>query len=274
MSGLGWVDVTRIDFNAILLLEPLHVKYLAERTPDEPTGIALKAHPAVQWYLQQIHPPIAGYIKACLALAKANPDQNELRQAEVTVLDSMQDWLVYVLDPDIYDRLEFMGWEDASLLEMADFKEKTVLDVGSGTGRLAFTVAPQAEVVYAVEPVANLRRYMRKKREDTGMNNIFPIDGIITQIPFPDNFADIVMAGHVFGDEPEAEYVELRRVTRNGGMILLHPGTNASSENQTHQFLVDNGFKWDTFEEPGDGLKRKYWKTIHKSSTSKEMTSC
>jgi hypothetical protein len=34
MSSLGWLDVSRIDFNALLLLEPLHVRYIAEREPD------------------------------------------------------------------------------------------------------------------------------------------------------------------------------------------------------------------------------------------------
>jgi SAM-dependent methyltransferase len=265
MPGLGWLDVTQLDFNALLLLEPFQIEYLATRTPDEEMGTALQAHPAVQWYFQKIYSPAADYVNACLLLVKTNPNPREVREAEVAVMDRMQDWLVYAFDPDIYDKLEFMGWEDESLLGMADFKSKIVLDIGSGTGRLAFTVAPLAEVVYAVEPVANLRRHMWKRRQELGMDNVFPVDGIITRIPFPDGFADIVMAGHVFGDAGEAEYAELRRVTRDGGMILLHPGTNTSSENPTHQFLVENSFEWDTFEEPGDGLKRKYWKTINKN---------
>ena len=66
------------------------------------------AHPTVRWYFQHIHPPIISYIKGCLALANENPDQNELRQAEMVVLNSMQDWLVYVLDPSIYDQLTFL----------------------------------------------------------------------------------------------------------------------------------------------------------------------
>lgn len=57
----------------------------------------------------------------------------------------------------------------------------------------------------------------------------------------------------------------MARVTRNGGTILLHPGSDANSENETHRFLVDHGFEYATFEEPGDeGMKRKYWKTILK----------
>lgn len=256
MSSLGWMDVSDIDFNALLLLEPLHVHYISQRKPDQATGTAFKGHPAVQWYLKQTYPPVGDYIDKCLTLVKDHPSDEEIH--------SMHDWLIYVLDPAKYDRLAFLGWDDSSLLEMADFKDKVVLDIGSGTGRLAFAVAPAARVVYAVEPVANLRRYLYEKRERLGVDNLYPLDGSITQIPLEDDFADILMAGHVFGDDFEAEYAEMRRVVRDGGMILLHPGSNAEGDDPAHDFLIEKGFDFDTFEEPVDGLKRKYWKTINK----------
>jgi SAM-dependent methyltransferase len=263
MPNLDWLDVSNIHFNALLLLEPLHVRYLAQRKPSDNMGTALAAHPAVQWYLVQTHPPVRDYVENCLALAKQNPTKEELRKAETDVLNSMQDWLIYVLDPRKYDQLDFLAWDDASLLNMANFEDKIVLDIGSGTGRLAFTVAPQAKAVYAVEPVANLRRYLWHKRDQLGLDNVYPIDGTIKQIPFPASFADILMAGHVFGDDFDSEYLEMARVVKHGGLIILHPGTNANSEDEAHHFLVNKGFKYDTFEEPGDGLKRKYWKKIH-----------
>jgi ubiquinone/menaquinone biosynthesis C-methylase UbiE len=259
------MDVSEVSFNAILLLEPLHIEYLATLEPDAQMGTALKANPAVDWYMRQIHPPCSEYIDRCLALAQDDPNPEELRKAEIAVLDKIQDWLVYALDPDRYDKQPFLSWDDASLLGMADYKDKVVIDIGSGTGRLAFVVASVASTVYAVEPVANLRRYLWKKREELGFDNVFPLDGTITQIPLPDDFADIVMSGHVYGDDPAAEYHEMARVTREGGLVILHPGTHAGSEqNKAHQYLLKQGFEFDTFEEPRDGTKRKYWKTIHK----------
>ena len=62
------------------------------------------------------------------------------------------------------------------------------------------------------------------------------------------------MAGHVFGDDFNREYLEMYRVVRDGGMILLHPGTNAESDDKAHHYLIG----------PGDGLKRKYCKNIEK----------
>ena len=137
-----------------------------------------------------------------------------------------------------------------------------VLDIGTGTGRLAFTVAPFAATVMAVEPVENLRRYVRAKAGRLGFDNVFVVDGLIQDVPLPDGFADITMSGHVFGDNIEAEYRELVRVTRPGGMIIFCPGTFVGGEEESHEFLVEHGFDWSTFEEPEDGLKRKYWKML------------
>ena len=87
------------------------------------------------------------------------------------------------------------------------------------------------------------------------------MDGLITDLPFPDGFADITMGGHVFGDTPEASYREMKRVTKPGGMIILCPGTSCR-RTEAHEYLVSQGFAWSTFEEPRDGTKRKYWKRI------------
>ncbi|MDY6872989.1 MAG: class I SAM-dependent methyltransferase [Chloroflexota bacterium] len=265
MSPLDWMDVSEVSFNAMLLLERIQIEYIATLEPDAQMGTALKANPAVDWYLRQMHEPCGAYIDRCLEMAQEDPAPEDVRKAEVSVLNRFQDWLVYALDPEEYDRQPFLSWDDASLLGMADYKDKIVIDIGAGTGRLAFLVAPVASTVYAVEPVANLRRFLWEKREELGFDNVFPLDGTITQIPLPEDFADIVMSGHVFGDHPAAEYEEMVRVTRDGGLIILHPGTHAGQDqNKTHQYLLKQGFEFDTFEEPRDGTKRKYWKTIHK----------
>ena len=82
----------------------------------------------------------------------------------------------------------------------------------------------------------------------------------MTDLPYPDGFAEIITSGHVFGDDMEREYEEMNRVLKKGGMLILIPGNN-DVDNDVHKFLVNKGFSYQAFLEPGDGMKRKYWKT-------------
>ncbi len=76
-------------------------------------------------------------------------------------MGALVDWLVYVVDPSLYDAQPFLEWDSNELTSLVDFTGKTAIDVGSGTGRLALTVAHLAKTVFAVEPVGNLREYLR-----------------------------------------------------------------------------------------------------------------
>ena len=144
---------------------------------------------------------------------------------------------------------------DGTLTEMDEAEVKRDLEEGTRDA------AEKAEVVFAVEPVANLRFYLKAKARRMGWVNVYPVDGLITDIPFPGKFADVTMGGHVFGEHPEQEYQEMARVTRPGGMIILCPG-NDDRDDDTHHLLVSEGCHWSRFEEPRDGMKRKYWKTV------------
>ena len=260
---VDWIDVTPLSFNALLLLERVQLSWFPGWVPEGELAIALRANPAVEWYLRHKCPPLKPWLDRIVAEAGGAPDPGleRVRQAELAVMREINDLLVYVIDPAIYDSQPFLNWDSGELLTLADFFGKTVVDVGSGTGRLALAVAPRAAAVFAVEPVANLRAYLKDKARSRGLSNVYPVDGLITDLPFPDAFADVTMGGHVFGDHPEEEEREMARVTRPGGMVILCPGNNDVDEGW-HGFLVSRGYRWSRFEEPGDGWKRKYWRTV------------
>lgn len=263
---LDWLDPSRVPFDAIFLLEREQLSWLPNfQIPQPALARALSANPKVAWFMAQKCPQISGWVDEILGSARTLPpaSADEIRQAEVAVLSCMVDLLVYVLEPETYDNQRFLTYDSAELSNLVDFSGKTVIDIGAGTGRLTFVAAPLAKTVFPVEPVGNLRDYMRDKAAKLGFKNVYPVDGLITRIPFPDSFADVTMGGHVFGDELEKEYAELSRVTRPGGMIILCPG-NSDKDNAEHAFLLEKGFSWGRFEEPGDGWKRKYWKTVSK----------
>lgn len=259
--GLNWMDVSEVSFNTFLLMERVQLQWLVSWLPKRECGIALSAHPAVAWYFKHKCPETASWVDAVIAAAPRGLSHEEVRSAEKTVLASCNDMVVYAIDPTVYDAQPFLKWDSNELLSTADFRGKTVLDIGSGTGRLALTVAGLARTVYAVEPVANLRRYVMEKAQAAGHTNVYAVDGLLTQIPFSDAFADITMAGHVFGDDPEEEIAEAERVTKPDGMVIGCPG-NGNADNAMHEAFLAHGYEWSSFEQPRDGIKRKYWKTM------------
>ena len=260
MSG-AWMEVSKLSFKTLLLLERVQLSWFPGWVPEEDLAQALKANPAVEWYIRHKCPEIENWLNWIMSQAPSRAAQKSTRQAEIAVLESIDDLAVYVTNPAVYDAQPFLNWDTQEMTGVVDFSDRVVIDVGAGTGRLTLAAAGVAKTVYAVEPVGNLRDYLRQKASRLGFRNVFVVDGLITSFPFPDRFADITMGGHVFGDAPKDEYNELVRVTRPGGSILFCPG-NADRDDQVHAFLLSRGFAWSRFEEPHDGWKRKYWKKV------------
>jgi SAM-dependent methyltransferase len=259
--SLDWIDVEDLSFNTMLLLERVQLSWLPGWLPELELAIALHANPGVEWFMRNKCPQVNPWLEQVMALPEATQDADAktIRDAEKTILRVINDLVVYLVNPTIYDEMLFLKFDDKELTDLFDFRGKRVIDVGSGTGKLAFIAAEMgAAWVYALEPVGSLRVYLQEKALRLGYHHFSPVDGLITAIPFENGFADVVLGGHVFGDDLQAEYEELVRVTRPGGMVILCPGSSLS-EVATHQYLVDKGISWSEFIEPPDGVVRKYW---------------
>jgi len=258
---MNWINTEKLSFNNLLLLERVQLGWIPDHVPEADLAIALTANPVIDWYLRNKCSQLVPWLDKLIRVPAELLTYEQIYQAEQAILKTINDWLVYVIDPAIYDKLEFLEWDDDELHKLIDFTNLTVLDIGAGTGRLTFTAAPKARFVYAVEPVDNLRLFIRKKAKGIGVRNVFAVDGLITEIPFPNNFAEVTMSGFVFGDMPEQECDELERVTKPGGTVILCPG-NADQDTSAHETLVNRGYDWSRFEATGDGWKRKYWKQV------------
>lgn len=259
MPVKDWIDVEALPFETLLLLEDPHLRWLRRDWPGNELGIALRAHPGVHDFARVRLRGEGAWIDELVERAP-EVDAATLRRCEVAVMERVADWLVYVVRPEAYDALPFLRWPDEELTALVDPRGRVVLDVGSGTGRLLEPLIADAATAFAVEPIANLRRYLKSKFAAHG-DKLFVLDGLVTEIPLPDGTADVTVAGHVYGDEPEREIAELERVTRPGGTVVFCPACN-DVDDDGHRTLVEAGYAWSTFVEPGEGPKRKYWRTV------------
>ncbi len=231
--NLNWIDPKDYSFNSFLLLERFQIRLMMEQGGwrndtaawRQSMGIALNANPAVKWYFLQRCPECAPIVAELIANAPAAVEPEQLKSAEAYTLVSVEDFIIYTNPARMAEKCDFIrGWHKERLFELADLTGKTVLDVGAGSGRLSFAAAEKAAWVYASEPVGTLREFMRERIAAEGIQNMRVLDGLVTELPFPDDTFDIVMSGHVLGDDWEKELAEIERVTRPGGWLLDCPG--------------------------------------------------
>ena len=263
--ALNWIDVNDYDFNCILLMERFQLDYLCGWGKDihDKLGVALKAHPAVKWYIAHLLPEYAALLNKLAAEAPDFP-ADELRRCECAVMAWIEDFVTYTTPEVMATKCPFVyGWDKARLFEIADFTGKRVLDIGSGNGRLAFAAAEKAAEVYAVEPVETLRHFLREKCKADGINNLCVTDGFMESLPYPDNTFDIILSGHVVGDNYDAEIAEMERVCRPGGVILDVPG-DQHRDIGIKEDMIQRGFEALPYLGSFGAQVVRYRKIVHK----------
>ena len=271
--ALNWINPEDYSFNCMLLMERFQLRMMMSgwhSKSDEwkhSMGIALNANPAVKWYIERKCPEYAGALSEITASAIDCADAAKIRKAEVYLLASIEDWVTHTTPEVMATNCPYIrDWDRERLYEMADFKDKIVLDVGSGSGRLAFAAAVYAKEVYASEPVETLREFIRSKAKREGITNIRVAEALVTSIPYPDNTFDIVMSGHVVGDEIDEEIAELTRVCKPGGWLLDCPGDEFRPNNQQDEQDEEVTPGWERMRYIGNcgGIVNRYRKQVFK----------
>ncbi len=243
MWRIGWIDPLEYSFNCMLRMERFQIRLMLENLGNEgrkPMAIALKANPEVAWLFEQKCPEMAAVVKELTDSAPKDSSSEQIREAEITILGGFEDFVIYTTPEVMREKCDFIrGWEKERLFELCDLSEKSVLDIGSGTGRLAFAAAERAAFVVASEPVDAMREYMRDEIKRRDIHNVRVCDGLCDCLPFPDNSFDIVMSGHVVGDRFYEEVKEMTRITKLGGWLLDVPGDQHRETRRNEQMLAD-----------------------------------
>ena len=267
MGNIGWINTENYSFDCMLRMERFQIRLMLENLhggAEAAMAAALKANPKTAWLFTRKCPEMAERVKTLTAQAPDNLTPDQIRAAEIRVMDEFEDFVIYTT-PEIMDEAcDFIfGWDRERLYEICDLEGKIVLDVGSGTGRLAFAAAEKAAFVTASEPVDSLREFMRDEIARKGIGNMRVCDGLCHCLPFPDNSFDVVMSGHVVGDFFREEVDELTRVAKPGGWLLDVPGDQRRETGRNEQLLADG---WEELAYTGSFGKTtwRYRKQVRK----------
>lgn len=151
-------------------------------------------------------------------------------QASAKKIDKARDWTVLYGSEaekyDIYAREYFdpSDLELKTLRTLADFRNKVVLDVGAGTGRLAIPLAREVQKLCAMDPARDMLDFMRKRLVELQLEDKVEIKEVSSEfIPYPSNYFDIILCVWVVCHFKnfEKSFQEVKRVLKNGGTLLV-----------------------------------------------------
>jgi ArsR family transcriptional regulator len=98
-----------------------------------------------------------------------------------------------------------------------------LLDIGTGTGRIAQVLGPLAGSVTAIDKSPDMLRLARARLLHEGARQVALEQADFTALPFPAASFDTIVLHHVlhYAQHPEAALTEAARVCRPGGRILI-----------------------------------------------------
>jgi ArsR family transcriptional regulator len=98
-----------------------------------------------------------------------------------------------------------------------------LLDVGTGTGRMAELFAPRSRRVTAFDKSPEMLRMARARLQRLPAEQVELVQGDFAQLPFADRSFDTVLFHQVlhYAQEPEAVLAEASRVARPGGRVAI-----------------------------------------------------
>jgi ubiquinone/menaquinone biosynthesis C-methylase UbiE len=133
---------------------------------------------------------------------------------------------------ELVSREDMEGNLPRALLEIADFKGKTVIELGAGTGRVTRILAPLAGRVLAFDRSPHMLERARANLSEEIRRNVRLAAADNLAVPLPDSSAEILIEGWSFGHCVSREggdwkrtaveiLAECARLVKPGGTLIL-----------------------------------------------------
>ncbi|HAU22479.1 MAG TPA: ArsR family transcriptional regulator [Erythrobacter sp.] len=113
--------------------------------------------------------------------------------------------------------------EGALIAALGDEPLGCLLDIGTGTGRMAELFAPRAERIVALDKSLEMLRIARAKLQHLPAESVELVQGDFLDLPFPSDHFDTILLHQVlhFAQEPALALTEASRVIKPGGRIAI-----------------------------------------------------
>lgn len=246
--SLHWED--------LLLLEAFQVKYLPDRVAVKDFATLLRTYPVAHRFLVSKYPPISSFLTRILEENRPVGNKEVIEEQCQEALWEIADLIIYNKSPERFDAQAPIKWEIGEITVITSLEGKVVADVGAGSGRIAFLVAPFVQTVYAVEPIASFRSYMKEKAAEKGVDNMFIMDGTLDSIPLPDQSLDVLITSNAIGWNLNEELKEIGRVIKPGGQAIHLLQWDEKVENPVHEILTSSPWNYTCLQD-GDEKKIK-----------------
>jgi len=113
--------------------------------------------------------------------------------------------------------------EQATMAAIGPAKIDSVVDLGTGTGRMLELLSPQSRQLVGIDSSREMLAFARANIEKLGLKNAQLRHGDIYALPIADGFADLVCLHQVlhFLDDPQRAIQEARRIMAPGARLVI-----------------------------------------------------